>query len=167
MPKLEPASIYLTLFASDIGPEVYRWAIFVSYSVGGSGRLFRAAGKPTPRGKVFPPPGLLFEAKEYDLLGDPRLFLLLKLGGLDEGFDLEALHKILGKVSIPHPEDEYSQFFDGRTWVIKAIMRLSAYGIIRSRRLEMMEEEIQDLAVHAFDVHEKGRGWTLSKFECA
>jgi len=163
MPKLEPASIYLTLFASDKGPEVYCWAIFVSY-VDGTGRLFRAAGKPTPRGKAFPPSGLVFESKEYDLLGDSRLFLLLRLGGLN-GFDLEELHKILAKVSIPHPDDEYSHFFDGRTWVIKAIMRLSAYGIIRSRRVDMMEEEIHDLAAHAFDVHEKGRGWTLGKFD--
>jgi Family of unknown function (DUF6540) len=164
MPKLEPASIYLTLFASETGTQVYRWAIFVSNSGGSKGKLFEAEGNPSPRGSCSP--SLVFDSKEYDLHGDPRLFLLLKLGGLEECFDVDELDKILEKVAIPHPDDEYFQFFDGRTWVIKAIMRLSAYGIIKSRRLEMMEDKIQDIAAQAFDVHEQGRGWTLSKFEC-
>jgi len=144
--------------------QVYHWALFVS-SVGTSGRLFWAAGKSTPREKLFPPPGLVFEAQDYDLLGDPRLFLLLKLGGLGDRSP-DELHTILGKVFIPLPDDEYGGSFDGRTWVIKAIMRLSAYGIIKSRRLERMEDEIQDIAARAFNVHEQGRGWTLSQFDC-
>ncbi|KAF8518209.1 hypothetical protein JB92DRAFT_3142110 [Gautieria morchelliformis] len=160
MPKLEPASIYLTLFASETGPQIYRWAIFASNSGGGTGKLFRAEGNPSRELS-----SLVFNSKEYDLLGDPRLFLLLKLGGLDERFKIDELDKILEKVAIPHPDDEYFQYFDGRTWVIKAIMRLSAYGIIKSRRVEMMEDKIQDIAAQAFDVHEQGRGWTLSKFE--
>lgn len=160
MPKLEPASIYLTLFASETGPQAYRWAIFASNSSGGTGKLFRAEGKSTP------PSALVFDSKEYDLLGDPRLFLLLKLGSLGERADVDELDKILEKVAIPHPDDEYFQFFDGRTWVIKAIMRLSAYGIIKSRRVEMMEDEIHDIAARAFDMHGQGQGWTLSKFEC-
>lgn len=164
MPKLEPASIYLTLFASETGRQVYRWAIFVSNSGGGKGKLFRAEGSPASRESY--PLSLVFDSKEYDLLNDPGLFLLLKLGGLGERIDIDDLDKILEKVAIPLPDDEYFRFFDGRTWVIKAIMRLSAYGIIKSRRLEMMEDTIQDIATQAFDLHEQGRGWTLSKFEC-
>ncbi|KAF8589531.1 hypothetical protein K439DRAFT_366361 [Ramaria rubella] len=166
MPKLEPGTIYLTLFASECRTEVYIWAIFVSNSGdGGTGRLFRAARKPTSCEQM-PASGIAFDSKEYDLFGDAHLFLLLKLGGLGERLDVNELHKILEKVAIPPPDDEYFRFFNSRTWVINAIVRLSAYGIIKSRRLEIMESEIQDIAAQAFNMHEQGRGWTLSKFDC-
>ncbi|KAF8526014.1 hypothetical protein BU17DRAFT_62550 [Hysterangium stoloniferum] len=158
MPKPEPASIYLSLFVSDTGREAYNWALFVSCSTPSIGRLFRVAPSPSAD-------HLGFESKEYDLSGDQCLFLLLKLGSLGR-MTIDDIQPILEKVTIPDPNDEYSHLFDDRTWVIKAIMRLSAYGIIESRKLESMEDDIQSIAAHAFYVHEQGRGWTIATFEC-
>ncbi|GJJ08434.1 hypothetical protein Clacol_002650 [Clathrus columnatus] len=108
---------------------------------------------------------MVFESKDYHPREDHRLFLLLKLGTFGDHLTIEDLRLILEKVSIPPPDDEYSHLFTARTWVMKAIMRLSAYGIIRSRRLERMEADIYDIAEEAFDVHEQGRGWVIRKFE--
>jgi hypothetical protein len=158
MPKLEPVSIYLSLFVSETGPEAYHWALFVSCSTPGIGRLFRVT--PSPQADH-----LVFESKEFDPRGDQCLFLLLKLGSLGP-LSIAEIQPILEKVTIPDPNDEYSHLFDDRTWVIKAIMRLAAYRIIESRKLESMEDDIQSIAAHAFSVHEQGRGCTITKFEC-
>lgn len=158
---VKPASIYLSLFASRPVSVAYIWSIFVSCAGGTQGHLFRAAAASEPPGTS----SLTFESKEYDLCNDPDLFLLLELGTLGDRRTIRDIHSILEKVAIPAPDDEYSYLFDGRTWVIKAIMRLSAYGILRSRRLERMEDEIQNIAAHAFYEHEQGLGWTITKFE--
>jgi hypothetical protein len=107
----------------------------------------------------------VFESKEYDFCNDPDLFLLLQLGALggEREWSVRDIHAILEKVAIPRPDDEYSHLFDGRTWVIKAIMRLSAYGIVQSPRLERMEDEIQNIAARAFEEHEQGLGWTVTQ----
>jgi len=162
---VKPASIYLSLFASQFPrDDAYVWGIYVSCAQGDRGTLFRATAQ--PNNSPFPDisPRLFFESKEYDLYEDPDLFLLLELGALGERRTVREIHAILEKVAIPAPEEEYSYLFNGRTWVIKAIMRLSAYGIIRSRRLERMEDDIQVIAAEAFDGHVQGHGWTVTKF---
>ncbi|KIJ51350.1 hypothetical protein M422DRAFT_26768 [Sphaerobolus stellatus SS14] len=170
---LKPAAIYLSLSTSQSIDDPFLWALYVSCTSSGSeGTLFHAVAVSTvsvPRYTLFKYGAahfshrFVFESKQIDVYQDPHLFLLLELGILGDRYTVGDLHAILEKVVIPPPEDKHSHLFNGRVWVIKAIMRLAAYGILQFWSLQQMEDEFHRIAARAWNGRTEEQGWTVAK----